>query len=52
MADLDNEKNNELKLQQFVLKGLRPTIYKDKQDQVYNNIALQYRMDGETSFFN
>jgi hypothetical protein len=40
------------KLTSFVMKGLRPQVFKEQMKNAYVNTVLQYRRDGDTSFYN
>ena len=40
------------KLTSFVMKGLRPEVFKEQIKNAYVNTVLQYRKDGDTSFYN
>lgn len=34
------------------MKGLRPQVFKEQMKNAYVNTVLQYRRDGDTSFYN
>jgi hypothetical protein len=40
------------KLTSFEKKGLRPEVFKEQIKNAYVNTVLQYRKDGDTSFYN